>query len=138
NSRASARPRGSCRRKTRQHFTSARCLALRGSALVEAARQALLAPLLVDKGRLTALLTQVADLLSPVTIHYGLVRERLPLANLLGEGAGEGGREREDLGGAEACRLAAADPREMGAHFFEPPLRRQTRTESEHKRNQRA
>src|SRR5437899_11422341 len=87
------------------------------SALVEAARQALLAPFLVDKGRLTALLTQVADLLSPVTIHYGLVRyglvrERLHLADVLGEGAGEGVWEREDLGGAEACRLAAADPRE--------------------------
>src|SRR5207245_9515494 len=75
-------------------------------------------------------------LLSSVTIHYGLVRERLHLADVLGEGAGEGVREREALGGPEACRLAAADPREMADHFFEPPMSRQRRREPQHKRTQ--
>src|SRR5256886_7017026 len=88
------------------------------------------------EGRRPPLLPRAAVLLSSVPIHYGLVRERLPLADVLGEGAGEGVREREDLGGAEACRLAAADPRELADHFFEPPLSRQRRREPQHERNQ--
>src|SRR5256886_15737628 len=88
------------------------------------------------EGRRPPLLPRAAVLLSSVPIHYGLVRERLHLANVLGEGAGEGVREREDLGGAEACRLAAADPRELADHFLEPPPSRQKRREPPHQRNQ--
>src|SRR5439155_16172444 len=57
----------------REHFRSARCSAAaarRGLTLVEAAREALLAPFLVDKGRLATLFAQVTDLPAPVVADH--------------------------------------------------------------------
>src|SRR5262245_46096979 len=78
-----------------------------GSALVEAARQALLAAFLVHEGRLPALLAEVADLLSRLggDRHLG---SGLRLADVLGERPRQRVGQRQDLGGSEARRLTAA------------------------------
>src|SRR5581483_11985043 len=81
-------------------------------ALVEAAGQALLAALLVDEGRLAALLAQVADRLAPAGRRQ-LRRRRLDLAGVLGQDARDGVGQGEDLGGAEAHRLAAPDAAQL-------------------------
>src|SRR5439155_555061 len=109
---------------------------LRDSALVEAAREALLTPFLIDEGRLPALLAEVADLLAAVAAHHGQLRRWLDLADVLGQRASERVRERQDLGGPEARRLAAADPRELADDLFKPSLSREGRRQPQHKRNQ--
>src|SRR5262249_46787215 len=105
------------------------------SALVEAAREALLAAFLVDERRLATLLAEVTDLLARVADHR-LLGRRLQLADVLGEDARERVGQREDLGGAEAGRLAAADARELADDLFEPALSRERRRQPENERNQ--
>src|SRR5207245_1837967 len=106
------------------------------SALVEAAREALLAPFFVDERRLAALRPASADLRAArVGGRRGLWR-RLQIADVLGQGARERVREREDLVGTEARGLATADARELADDLFEPALSRERRRQPENERNQ--
>ena len=100
-----------------------------GSALVEAARQALLAAFLVHERRLPALLAEVADLLSRFGGGDGHLGSGLHFTDMLGERARQSVRQREDLRGPEARRLTAADPRELADDLFQPPLSRERRRE---------
>src|SRR5262249_17728616 len=70
------------------------------SALVEAAREALLAAFLVDERRLTALLAEVAELLARIDGHRKLGRTLRP-AHLPAEDAAQPDRPRAGLGRAE-------------------------------------
>src|SRR5437016_14653584 len=105
------------------------------SALVEAAREALLAPCFVDERRLATLLAEIADLL-PACVggRRGLWR-RLQIADVLGQGARERVREREDLVGTEARGLATADARELADDLFEPALSRERRRQPEDRKS---
>src|SRR5207302_6421566 len=89
------------------------------STLVEAARQALLAPFLVDKGRLPALLTEVADPLAALDGARSSAAVRPELPDVLGQRAGERVGERQHLGRAEARRLPASDPRQLADNLLE-------------------
>src|SRR4030095_299387 len=89
------------------------------SALVEAAREALLAAFLVDERRLAALFAEVADLLARRRAGRRRQLRRLPLADVLGEGARERVRKREDLVGAKPRGLAAADVLELADDLLE-------------------
>src|SRR5262245_41873237 len=99
------------------------------SALVEAARQALLAAFLVHERRLAALLAEVADLLARFDRGDRHLGSRLHLADVLGERPRQGVRQGQDLRGPEARRLTPANPRELTDDFFQPPLSRERRRE---------
>src|SRR5215470_16462667 len=95
-----------------------------GSTFVEPAREALLAAFLVHERGLPALLAQVTD--PPALLQLGAAwwrALRLDLADMLGQRARERVGKREDLAGAEAHRLGAADARELADNLFEPTLR---------------
>src|SRR6185503_13396317 len=109
------------------------------SALVIAARQALLATFLVDEGRLPALLAEIADAALIVGARHGRsLGRRLELARVLGQRARERVRQREHLALAEAQWLGAADAGELADDLLEPPLRRHRRRQPETERNQPA
>src|SRR2546428_3077766 len=100
------------------------------SALVEAAAQALLAALFVDERRLAALLAKIADgLLAVGRCRRGPSLGRLHLADVLGQRAGDGVGQREDLRGSEAGRLATTDAGELAddlrGHTPTPKRRRE-------------
>src|SRR5438552_13419909 len=104
---------------------------------VEAAGQTLLAPFLVDEGRLSALLAEIADpAASPFGRLRGLRGGATADADVLPQRAGECVRQREYLGRAEARGLAAADPCELTADLLEPPSGRQRRGQAEHERDE--
>src|SRR5437660_8548186 len=105
--------------------------------LVEAAGQTLLAPFLVDEGRLSALLAEIADpAASPFGRLRGLRGGATADADVLPQRAGECVRQREHLGRAEARGLAAADPCELTDDLLEPPSGRQGRGQAEHERDE--
>src|SRR2546428_3282934 len=108
----------------------------RPSAFVEAARQALLAPFLIDKGRLPALLAQIADPLAGTVSGLACPAGRQQLADVLGQRARQRVRQRQDLGRAEPGRLTAADARELTDDLLEPPPGREGRRRSQHERDQ--
>src|SRR5438876_725082 len=96
-----------------------------GSALVEPARETLLAAFFVDERGLATLLAEIAD--APALVGVRRRAGRLDLADMLGQRAAERVGEREDLARAEAHRLGAADARELADDLFESALRRQRR-----------
>src|SRR5688500_6894314 len=106
------------------------------SALVEAAGQTLLAALLVHERRLTALLAEVAD--PPARLHLRRLHGArvLELPDVLGQRAGQGVGQRQDLAGAEPHRLRTANPRELADDLFESPLSRERRRQPQRERNQ--
>src|SRR5262249_57770884 len=95
------------------------------SALVEAAREALLAAFLIDKGCLAALLAEIADALPCAQATRRRISRRLDLADVLGHGAGQRIGQRQNLSRPEARRLTAADPGKLADDLLEPPLSRE-------------
>src|SRR5688500_3962630 len=107
------------------------------SALVAAAREALLAALLVDEPGLATLLAEITDL-APLVGARGLGGSAglLQLSRVLGQRARERVRQRQDLAGAEAHRLGAADARELADDLLESALSRQRRRQPQCERNE--
>src|SRR5919106_1437355 len=101
----------------------ARSIASGALAFVEAARQTLLAPFLVDERRLTTLLAEVADA-ARVDVRRRRCPGHLHLADMLGGRARGRMGKRQDLAGAEPHRRGAADAGELADDLFEPALRR--------------
>src|SRR5207244_10308595 len=90
------------------------------SALVEAAREALLAPFFVDERRLATLLAEIADLLAAcVGGRRGLWRRR-QIAAVLGQSARERVRTRADLVWTAARGPAAERAWELASEVLGP------------------
>src|SRR5262245_65805818 len=94
------------------------------SALVEAARQALLAALLIDKGGLPALLAEIADPLPCAHVSRRRIPRWLDLADVLGQGPGQRIGQGQDFSRAKTSRLTTADPGKLADDFLESPLSR--------------
>src|SRR5580765_5610015 len=95
----------------------------RPSALVIAARHALLAPFLVDQRGLAALLAQIADRPGHGRGARPRPGQRPLLPDVLTEHPRERVRQGEHLRGPEAGRLTAADPRELTDDLLEAAAR---------------
>src|SRR5499427_6948387 len=106
------------------------------SALVEAAGETLLAAFLVDEGRLSALLAEIAHAApAPASRRRGRRVLAALDADVLTEGAGERVGQREDLRRAEARGLSASDAGELADDLLEAALRRERRGQSQHERD---